>query len=173
MKLFIKLILLLIFTTYVLSDNKVLGEACTSGTDTCTTENTGCTGGKCTCNTGYGEKGNACVQKKAVGTDCNAATDLCIDNAECSTKCKCKSGYYAKSNACVANVALEGTCTAGTDTCIDNAECKESKCKCKDGYTAKNSKCESNSNSNVDDDKDDSGSSFLKVYIISLLLLLF
>ena len=159
-----KLVLFILLITNILStDNVTPGTACNALSDTCVA-NAACTEGTCKCNAGYGAKGNACVATTALDATCNAES-LCIDNAECkSEQCKCKSGYYAKSTACVANVAPEGACTTGTDTCVDNAECKDSKCKCKDGYTAKDGKCESNSSS---------GSSFLKISIISFLSLLF
>ena len=158
-----KLVLFILLITNILStDNVTPGTSCRAG-DTCVT-NAACTEGTCKCNAGYGAKGNACVATTALAATCNTES-LCIENAECKeSKCACKSGYYAKSTACVANVAPEGACTAGTDTCVDNAECKDSKCKCKDGYTAKDGKCESNSSS---------GSSFLKISIISFLSLLF
>ena len=158
-----KLVLFILLITNILStDNVTPGTSC-GVSDTCVT-NAACTEGTCKCNAGYGAKGNACVATTALAATCNTES-LCIENAECKeSKCACKSGYYAKSTACVANVAPEGACTAGTDTCVDNAECKDSKCKCKDGYTAKDGKCESNSSS---------GSSFVKISIISFLSLLF
>ena len=159
-----KLVLFILLITNILSATNVPpGTACTTPSDTCV-DNASCTSGTCKCDVGYGAKGNACVATTALAATCNTES-LCIENAECKeSKCACKSGYYAKSTACVANVAPEGACTAGTDTCVDNAECKDSKCKCKDGYTAKDGKCESNSSS---------GSSFLKISIISFLSLLF
>ena len=160
-----KLVLFILLITNILStDNITPGTACNVDSDTCVAHAT-CTSGTCKCETGYGAKNNACVETTALDAACDADTDVCIDNAECKNEeCKCKSGYYAKSSACIANVAPEGACTTGTDTCVDNAECKDSKCKCKDGYTAKDGKCESNSSS---------GSSFLKISIISFLSLLF
>ena len=106
----------------------------------------------------------------AVGASCDT-TDGCTDtNAQCTgdtgkETCTCKTDYEAEGTKCV--VSLGKTCAA-TDTCVANAECtgetgKET-CTCKTNYTAKDNKCESN---------DTSGSSFLKVFVISFLSLLF
>ena len=107
----------------------------------------------------------------AVGAECTAGEgNGCSDvNAQCTgtpLKCACKTNYEAEGTKCV--LSLGKTCTAD-DTCIANAECTgttEKKCTCKTNYTAKDNKCESNAN-------DTSGSSFLKVFVISFLSLLF
>ena len=109
--------------------------------------------------------------KAAVGATCTngeGADDGCTDaNAQCTgspLKCACKTNYEAEGTACV--LSLGKTCTEA-DTCVANAECTgttEKKCTCKTNYTAKDNKCESN---------DTSGSSFLKVFVISFLSLLF
>ena len=110
--------------------------------------------------------------KAAVGATCTEGSgdnDGCADtNAECTgttTKtCTCKENYETEGTKCV--VSLGKTCKEG-DTCVANAECTgttDKKCTCKTNYTAKDNKCESN---------DTSGSSFLKVFVISFLSLLF
>ena len=109
----------------------------------------------------------------AVGADCTAGEgNGCSDeNAQCTgtpLKCTCKTNYEAEGTKCV--LSLGKTCEDG-DTCVANAECAgttEKKCTCKTNYTAKNNKCESNDTNN-----DTSGSSFLKVFVISFLSLLF
>ena len=113
--------------------------------------------------------------KAAVGATCTAGSGAdqgCSDaNAACTgtpTTCTCKENYEAEGTKCV--LSLGKTCEDG-DTCVANAECAgttEKKCTCKTNYTAKNNKCESNDTNN-----DTSGSSFLKVFVISFLSLLF
>ena len=110
--------------------------------------------------------------KAAVGATCTegeGADDGCTDaNAQCTgtpLKCTCKENYEAEGTKCV--LSLGKTCKDG-DTCVANAECTgttDKKCTCKTNYTAKDNKCESNN--------DTSGSSFLKVFVISFLSLLF
>ena len=109
--------------------------------------------------------------KAAVGATCTEGAgpdDGCTDaNAQCTgtpLKCTCKENYEAEGTKCV--LSLGKTCKDG-DTCVANAECAgttDKKCTCKTNYTAKDNKCESN---------DTSGSSFLKVFVISFLSLLF
>ena len=107
----------------------------------------------------------------AVGAECTAGEgNGCSDeNAQCTgtpLKCACKTNYEAEGTKCV--LSLGKTCKEG-DTCVANAECTgttDKKCTCKTNYTAKDNKCESNAN-------DTSGSSFLKVFVISFLSLLF
>ena len=109
--------------------------------------------------------------KAAVGATCTegeGTDDGCTDaNAQCTgtpLKCTCKENYEAEGTKCV--LSLGKTCKDG-DTCVANAECTgttDKKCTCKANYTAKDNKCESN---------DTSGSSFLKVFVISFLSLLF
>ena len=114
-----------------------------------------------------------------VGAACG--NDGCTDtNAECTgadgaKTCTCKTNYEAEGTKCV--VSLGKTCSA-TDTCVANAECTGTDaktCTCKTNYTAKNNKCESNTgtNTNTNTNNDTSGSSFLKVFVISFLSLLF
>ena len=121
--------------------------------------------------------------KAAVGATCTTdAEGGCTDtNAECTGEdnaktCTCKTNYEAEGTKCV--VSLGKTCAA-TDTCVANAECTGTDaktCTCKTNYTAKDNKCESNTGTNTNNtntNNDTSGSSFLKVFIISFLSLLF
>ena len=109
----------------------------------------------------------------ALGDTCTTGADNgCTDtNAQCTgtpLKCTCKENYEAEGTKCV--LSLGKTCKDG-DTCVANAECTgttDKKCTCKANYTAKDNKCESNTPNN-----DTSESSFLKVFVISFLSLLF
>jgi hypothetical protein len=121
---------------------------------------------KCiTCKDNYEVEGTKCVL--SLGKTCAAAEDTCVANSQCTgtpLKCTCKENYEAEGTKCV--LSLGKTCKDG-DTCVANAECAgttDKKCTCKANYTAKDNKCESN---------DTSGSSFLKVFVISFLSLLF
>ena len=168
MKSFIKFFLLLLLTGYVLNTPAALGADCTTGTGNgCTDENADCTGTplKCSCKENYEVEGTKCVL--SLGKTCAAAEDTCVANSECTgnpLKCTCEENYEAEGTKCV--LSLGKTCKDG-DTCVANAECAgttDKKCTCKANYTAKDNKCESN---------DTSGSSFLKVFVISFLSLLF
>ena len=170
MKSFIKIFLLLLLTGYVLNAAAAVGATCTVA-DGCTDANAECTGTDaktCTCATNYEAEGTKCVL--SLGKTCTDA-GTCITNADCtgttgSKTCTCNSNYEAEGKKCV--LSLGKTCVDG-DTCIANAECTGTegakKCTCKTNYTAKDNKCESNN--------DTSGSSFLKVFVISFLSLLF
>ena len=170
MKSFIKFFLLLLLTGYVLNSPAALGATCTTGSgpdDGCTDAHAACTGTplKCTCTQNYEAEGTACVL--SLGKTCTDA-DTCVANSQCTgttaKTCACKENYEAEGSKCV--VSLGKTCKEG-DTCVANAECTgttDKKCTCKTNYTAKDNKCESN---------DTSGSSFLKVFVISFLSLLF
>ena len=170
MKSFIKFFLLLLLTGYVLNDKAEVGATCTAGTeanDGCKDTNAECTGTplKCSCTQNYEAEGTKCVL--SLGKTC-VEGDTCVANSQCTgttaKTCACKENYEAEGTKCV--VSLGKTCTAG-DTCVANAECTgttDKKCTCKTNYTAKDNKCESN---------DTSGSSFLKVFVISFLSLLF
>ena len=144
MKSFIKFFLLLLLTGYVLNAKAAVGAACTPG---------------------------------------SGAEQGCTDtNAQCSgtsgsETCSCKTNYEAEGTKCV--LSLGKSCTA-EDTCVANAECTGADgaktCACKTNYTAKNNKCESNTGTNTNNtntNNDTSGSSFLKVFVISFLSLLF
>ena len=170
MKSFIKFFLLLLLTGYVLNAKAAVGATCTSGSgpdDGCADTNAQCTGSplKCTCKDNYEVEGTKCVL--SLGKTCAAAGDTCVTNAQCTgtpLKCTCNENYEAEGTKCV--LSLGKTCKDG-DTCVANAECAgttDKKCTCKANYTAKDNKCESN---------DTSGSSFLKVFVISFLSLLF
>ena len=170
MKSFIKFFLLLLLTGYVLNDKAEVGATCTAGTeanDGCKDTNAECTGTplKCSCTQNYEAEGTKCVL--SLGKTC-VEGDTCVANSQCTgttaKTCACKENYEAEGTKCV--VSLGKTCTA-EDTCVANAECTgttDKKCTCKTNYTAKDNKCESN---------DTSGSSFLKVFVISFLSLLF
>ena len=168
MKSFIKFFLLLLLTGYVLNEPAAVGATCTTGEGNgCTDTNAECTGTplKCTCTQNYEAEGTACVL--SLGKTCTDA-DTCVANSQCTgttaKTCACKENYEAEGSKCV--VSLGKTCKEG-DTCVANAECTgttDKKCTCKTNYTAKDNKCESN---------DTSGSSFLKVFVISFLSLLF
>ena len=167
MKSFIKFFLLLLLTGYVLNAKAAVGADCTTGADNgCTDANAQCTGSplKCTCNENYEAEGTKCVL--SLGKTCTA-DDTCVANSGCTgspLKCTCNENYEAEGTKCV--LSLGKTCKDG-DTCVANAECAgttDKKCTCKANYTAKDNKCESN---------DTSGSSFLKVFVISFLSLLF
>ena len=171
MKSFIKFFLLLLLTGYVLNDKAEVGATCTAGTeanDGCKDTNAECTGTplKCSCTQNYEAEGTKCVL--SLGKTC-VEGDTCVANSQCTgttaKTCACKENYEAEGSKCV--VSLGKTCTA-EDTCVANAECTgttDKKCTCKTNYTAKDNKCESNN--------DTSGSSFLKVFVISFLSLLF
>ena len=170
MKSFIKFFLLLLLTGYVLNDKAEVGATCTAGTeanDGCKDTNAECTGTplKCSCTQNYEAEGTKCVL--SLGKTC-VEGDTCVANSQCTgttaKTCACKENYEAEGSKCV--VSLGKTCKEG-DTCVANAECTgttDKKCTCKTNYTAKDNKCESN---------DTSGSSFLKVFVISFLSLLF
>ena len=170
MKSFIKFFLLLLLTGYVLNDKAEVGATCTAGTeanDGCKDTNAECTGTplKCSCTQNYEAEGTKCVL--SLGKTC-VEGDTCVANSQCTgttaKTCACKENYEAEGTKCV--VSLGKTCKEG-DTCVANAECTgttDKKCTCKANYTAKDNKCESN---------DTSGSSFLKVFVISFLSLLF
>ena len=172
MKSFIKFFLLLLLTGYVLNAKAAVGATCTEGSnadDGCADANAQCTGSplKCTCKENYEAEGTECVL--SLGKTCTDA-DTCVANSQCTgttaKTCACKENYEAEGSKCV--VSLGKTCKEG-DTCVANAECTgttDKKCTCKTNYTAKDNKCESNAN-------DTSGSSFLKVFVISFLSLLF
>ena len=174
MKSFIKFFLLLLLTGYVLNAKAAVGATCTEGVgadDGCTDANAQCTGTplKCSCKQNYEAEGTTCVL--SLGKTCTDA-DTCVANSQCTgttaKTCACKENYEAEGSKCV--VSLGKTCTA-EDTCVANAECTgttDKKCTCKANYTAKDNKCESNTPNN-----DTSGSSFLKVFVISFLSLLF
>ena len=184
MKSFIKFFVLLLLTAYVLNEKAAVGSACTTGAgenDGCTDTNAECTGADgaktCTCKANYEAEGTKCVL--SLGKTCT--TETCVANAECAgadgaKTCTCKTNYEAEGTKCV--VSLGKTCAA-TDTCVANAECTGTDaktCTCKTNYTAKNNKCESNSGTNTNNtntNNDTSGSSFLKVFVISFLSLLF
>ena len=174
MKSFIKFFLLLLLTGYVLNAKAAVGATCTEGEgadDGCTDANAQCTGTplKCTCKENYEAEGTTCVL--SLGKTCAAAEDTCVANSGCTgtpLKCTCKENYEAEGTKCV--LSLGKTCKDG-DTCVANAECTgttDKKCTCKANYTAKDNKCESNTPNN-----DTSESSFLKVFVISFLSLLF
>ena len=170
MKSFIKFFFLFLLTGYVLNAKAAVGATCTEGSgdnDGCADTNAQCTGTplKCSCKQNYEAEGTTCVL--SLGKTCTDA-DTCVANSQCTgttaKTCACKENYEAEGSKCV--LSLGKTCTAD-DTCIANAECTgttEKKCTCKTNYTAKDNKCESN---------DTSGSSFLKVFVISFLSLLF
>ena len=174
MKSFIKYFLLLLLTGYALNAKAAVGATCTTGSnpdDGCADDNAECTGTTaktCTCKDNYEVEGTACVL--SLGKTCEAG-DTCVANSECTgnpLKCTCEENYEAEGTKCV--LSLGKTCKDG-DTCVANAECAgttDKKCTCKANYTAKDNKCESNATNN-----DTSGSSFLKVFVISFLSLLF
>jgi len=181
MKSLIKIFLLLLLNSYVLNAPAAVGATCTDA-DGCTDTNAQCTGEEnaktCTCKTDYEAEGTKCVL--SLGKTCTDA-GTCVANADCtgttgSKTCTCNSNYEAEGTKCV--VSLGKTCAA-TDTCVANAECTGTDaktCTCKTNYTAKNNKCESNSGTNTNNtntNNDTSGSSFLKVFVISFLSLLF
>ncbi|KAK7500450.1 hypothetical protein BaRGS_00008357, partial [Batillaria attramentaria] len=74
-----------------------------------------------------------------VGEGCkpDSATELCVDNGECtgaasSETCSCKTGY-AGTTTC--EIKAGETCTGQTNQCVSNAECaKSSVCVCEAGY---------------------------------------
>ncbi|XP_060556694.1 complement component C1q receptor-like [Ruditapes philippinarum] len=86
---------------------KILGGTCSDNDGCLKVANAVCTGGKCACDTDFGEKDNVCIRTVS-GTTCAENGDECddIDNSHCDTdKCKCDAGYVMNVRACVAENA--------------------------------------------------------------------
>ena len=124
--------------------------------------------GKCQCNPGFVQSGNACVPQQDEETDqekCAASTltkwesntCLCVENAVRTGNgwnCKCDDGYVEEKGACVPQQdeqTDQEKCAASTLTkwesntclCVENAVRTGDgwNCKCDDGYVEENGAC--------------------------------
>ncbi|XP_069126129.1 tenascin-X-like [Argopecten irradians] len=136
--------------------NILPGEPCNNILNECTALST-CSGGICTCNSGYYDSGATCELRLNPGVACPVSpTNACKDNSICiGGVCTCNNGYYdsdgpsANNGLCTLKILPGESCNNIANECTALSTCSGGICTCNTGYYDSGDTCESRLNPGV------------------------